>query len=109
MSDVVIIKAGDPVPLLFEKPALVRPGTGGAVIRMWDGREVCISGPSLQHALRRRRIRKPYIQGDPVFNGATIQIEPDVLNQWLARGAEDLGPLAVLVAPEAKPDTFQSQ
>jgi hypothetical protein len=88
-----------------ERPTYVLPGGGSRIRFTATGREVTISGESLRHALRRRRIRKAIIPGDPIHNGGELVVDISVLEGWLNRGATDLGPEAVVVGKEAVPTT----
>lgn len=101
MSDLVVIgHETRPSQAAVERPTYVLPG-GGTRIRFHNGREVIIGGESLKNALRARRIRKPYVAGSPIMNGAEIVCYfPDLAAQWIARGGVDLGPLATIVGEE---------
>ena len=103
MNDLVVI-GREKSPALqagSERPTYVLPGGGKRIRFTRDGREVVIGGESLRNALGARRIRKPYVAGSPIMNGAEIVVYfSDKVPEWVARGGVDLGPLAVIVGEE---------
>lgn len=106
MSELVIIRPEDSAAVLGQRienrpgPARVVVGTGGKRLRFHDGHEVVIGGEALRHALRKRRISKPFVAGDVIHDGKEIVIDSAVLSNWLRRGAMDLGPACVVVGEE---------